>query len=371
MNTKARCFFAVLALLSLLCCALTSATVYAIEVDDLYQASVPVSDQSRQARGVSQKQALEQVLVKVSGTNEVLENAEVTQAIKNAGSYLRRFQFIRNDNNELMLLADFDEAKINKLLRNEGLPIWGKRRPSILLWLAGEDPQSGIRHVVSKESYAEVASKLMQHSQNRGLPMVLPLYDIVDNQKVLVSDVWGYFYDHIRKFSLRYKTDAIVIGRFRQYVESGEPSADQVEQAMQWQLQWRLYESDNIAKNSVHDGSLDDVLQQLVNDIANRFAQQYAVDASKVEGGNRLILTISNVGEIENLINAENLLLSFSAVSDVMLKSFQHDSAEFEVMLLGESLDLLQGLDLEKRFVKVFDPLADPQSQPLIYRWVP
>lgn len=368
MNTTLTAFFAVL--------LLQSFSLKAIEVDDLYQASVTISNQSRQARLTAQKDALRKVLVKVSGSYSVLDNEEIKKAVRQAGLYVRRFQFIRNDDNELQLLAQFDEAKINKLLRTEALPIWGKRRPSILLWLAGEDPQSGVRQVVSNHSYVQLANQIKQISQDRGLPIVIPLYDIVDNQKVLVSDVWGYFYNHIRKFSLRYNTDAIVISRFKKQPPNEQQQSDipmqaPLEQSDGWQLQWRLFESDDVVDASAHEGRLDQVLNRLVNDLADRYAQQYAVDSSKVEGGNRLILTVTNVGKIENLINAEQLLMSFSAVSDVLLKSVKDDVAEFEILLLGESLDLLQGLELEKRFEKVFDPLIDPQNQPLAFRWNP
>lgn len=354
----------------------------ATEVEDLYQSSVNVANQSKQARNTAQKEALKNVFVKVSGKYSVLDNEEIQKAVLNASSYVRRFQFTRDDDNQLMLLVDFDEAKINKLLRNEALPIWGKRRPSILLWLAGEDPQTGRRQVVSNQSYSEYAQQIRKLSEQRGLPLVVPLYDIVDNQKVMVSDVWGYFYSHIAKFSLRYNTDAIVIARFKQdkadpideltqtLAQPPEPATEHNKQ-MSWQLQWRLFEANDVAQTGQETGQVSELLVSLVNNLADRYAKEYAVDSSKVEGGSRIVLTVTNVGDIESLINAEELLMSFSAVSDVLLKSVKQDTAEFEILLLGESLDLLQGLELEKRFEKIFDPLENPQNQPLAFRWKP
>jgi hypothetical protein len=367
------------AFISLVCALIWSPKGLSIEVADLYQASVTISNQSREARNTSQKDAFRKVLVKVSGTYQVLDNPEVKKAIRKAGQYLREFEFIRNDENQMRLEAKFDQVKINRLLRSESLPIWGKRRPSILLWMAVEDPDTAIRNVISKESYSHLMARIQKASDDRGLPIVFPLYDIEDNQKVSVSDVWGHFYQHIVQFSRRYKSDATVISRFWHEVDTQETDTIEpnvhVPQALEdknWKLEWRLYETDALVEIKTITGNLNQVLDQLVHTMADRYATQYAVDSSSLDSGNRIILTVSNVGDIQNLIEAEKLLLSFSAVSDVLLKTVNDEIAEFEILLLGESLDLLQGLELEQHFKKIFDPLADTdESQPLEFRWIP
>ena len=143
-----------------------SCGVSAIEVPDLYQASAVVSSQSPKARIISQRDAFKKVLVKVSGNNTVLDHPQIKQAISKAADYVRQFQFGRNEDNEQFLLATFDEAKINKLLRRESLPIWGKRRPSILLWMVGEDSDTAVRRVGSKESYGHLMTQIEKVSKN-------------------------------------------------------------------------------------------------------------------------------------------------------------------------------------------------------------
>ena len=348
-------------------------SVKAIEVNDLYQATVPVQNQSRQVRAIAEREALSEVIIKVSGQHEVLESAEIKNAVSNASQYLRQFEFSRDDQGQLLLHAQFDENKLNKLLRRESLPIWGKRRPAILLWMAGEDAQTLVRHVISRESYNHLREQILTVSKQRGLPILFPLYDLQDNQSVSVSDVWGHFYHHIVKFSARYDHDAIVIARFRHLDETQEQanlSADG--QDMNWNLQWRLYEQDNLVKVNAIDGNLTEVLEQLVHALADNYANQYAVNSANLANASSMILTVHGVGDIKHLIAAEDLLGSFSAVADVNLHHLKGQTAQFNVTLLGEPLDLIKGMALEQQFEAVFDPLNDNKDElNTEFRWVP
>ena len=379
----------VLVLLSVLCIMLLSNVTQAIEVRDLYQTSVVVENQSRQARAAAHKEALSKLFVKISGRHSVLENSEVKKAIRGASQYVRKFEFNRDEDGNLMLQTDFDEAKLNKLLRQEALPIWGKRRPAILLWMAGEDAQTMVRHVISRESYNHLRNQVLAISKDRGLPIIFPLYDLQDNQSVSVSDVWGYFYHHIAKFSDRYDADAIVIARFRHVpkdtlekseqqisesndmVTSGEVTHTN-EQDTNWNLQWRLYENDSLVKVNNIDGFLTDVLEQLVHNMADDYASQYAVDSANLANASSIMLTVHGVGDIKHLMAAEQLLTSFSAVADVTLENLRAEVAKFKVTLVGEPLDLVQGMALEQHFEEIFDPLNDDRSKiNTDFRWVP
>ena len=327
------------------------------------------------------------MFVKISGQDSVLENSEVKKAIRGASQYVRKFEFNRNEDGNLMLQTDFDEAKLNKLLRQEALPIWGKRRPAILLWMAGEDAQTMVRHVISRESYNHLRNQVLAISKERGLPIIFPLYDLQDNQSVSVSDVWGYFYHHIAQFSNRYDADAIVIARFRHAPKerldsAGTESAEDVvnsedklhanEQDTNWNLQWRLYENDSLVKVNSIDGHLTDVLEQLVHTMADDYASQYAVDSANLANASSITLTVHGVGDIKHLMAAEQLLTSFSAVADVTLENLRAEVAKFKVTLVGEPLDLVQGMALEQHFEEIFDPLNDDRSKiNTDFRWVP
>ncbi|MFT5163185.1 MAG: hypothetical protein ACI9FJ_001770 [Alteromonadaceae bacterium] len=366
---------AFLTLLTALMLLLTTSMVSAIEVPNLYRASVIISNQSSQARTTAQRDVFTKVLVKVSGNHDVLANETVKSAVRKASQYLNQYRFIRDDNNELTLEASFDQGKVNRLLRQESLPIWGKRRPSVLMWMAGEDSDTLTRQVISKESYPHVLRQIERLSKDRGLPVIFPLYDLQDNKVVSVSDVWGHFFEHIDAYSQRYNVDALVISRFW-YEQPGSSANVGGTQApvneQNWKLQWRLYEQGKLIENHIITGELNRLMALLVNTMADKYAAEYAVDSLNLDNASRIVLTVRNVSDITHLMAAEKLLMSFSAVADVLLKTINNDVAEFEIVLVGELLDLLQGLDLERHLVKDLDPLArKADSQTLEFRWVP
>lgn len=377
--------FCLLFILSL-CVALLAlglpVSVSAIEVQDLYQDSVIISNQSRQARTTAQRDVFRKVLIKVSGSRKVLEHTEIKTAVNRVNRYLNQYRFSRNVQNQAVIEASFDEGKVNRLLRVNGLPIWGKRRPSILLWMAAEHIDTQNRQAISKDLYPQQLQLIEQLSKDRGLPIILPLYDLQDNKAVSVSDIWGYFFDHIKQSSSRYKSDAIIISRLWPEPADKTPLIAATSlpgvgvlaneaPAVNWQLEWRLYEKGQLVAMESRHGTPGKLFKALINTTADRYAAEYAVDALDLDNATRIVLTVTNVAQVSDLINAEKLLISFSAVSDVLLKRFKGDSAEFEVALVGELLDLVQGLALETHFEKIYDPLAEHSAeQPLELRWV-
>lgn len=367
--------------LTLIILLIWSNALPAFEVQGLYQGSVAVPDQSRKSRSMAQQQTLAKVLIKVTGRTQTLEHPAIKTALRQAGRYLRRFQFDRDEQGQWLYVADFDESKLNQLLRQQGLPIWGKRRPKILLWIAGEQRQNLSRYVIHDENYPEIRQQILTISQERGLPILLPNAEQIAESAVSVSDVWGYFGHYLYQQSTVYQQDQMVIARFRQHSGDDDPYFVQeklpinLQQSQlladQWRLQWRLYKQDQYIQMNHLDGTLEQVIDQLVHGIADHYAQQYAVSAANLANAPTMFLTVHGVGELPQLIAAERLLASFSAVAMVNLHAMQSDKAIFNITLVGESLDLLRGLALERQFTAMEDPLNPDDNLNTEFRWVP
>jgi len=69
------------------------------------------------------------------------------------------------------------------------VPIWGKQRPSTLVWLVVED--EGGRRLIGTDEESEYLSVLKERASVRGIPMLIPLLDLEDNARLKPSDVWG------------------------------------------------------------------------------------------------------------------------------------------------------------------------------------
>ena len=75
----------------------------AVVVENLYRADIEVEDHSARVLQKATRAGLAQVLVKVSGSREVLENEDVKRGLRDNRRYLQRYQYHRLETGELNL----------------------------------------------------------------------------------------------------------------------------------------------------------------------------------------------------------------------------------------------------------------------------
>lgn len=185
--------------------------VFAAQRVVVNEAYVEVSDQSQRTQQAALKKALRQVLVKMSGSPDVLENAGVRAALRSPQSLLRSYRF-SFDNSTTYYVAEFDQTKLTELLQREMLPLWGDRRPVTILWLA-HDTADGERRVLDESFQSALSTSLKHTARERGVPLTLPLMDLTDTVNITTYDVWGRFVEPLRDASVRYAVDNIIGAR--------------------------------------------------------------------------------------------------------------------------------------------------------------
>lgn len=354
-----------LCLLMFWCCAINHPQ--AIEMTRLYVATVMIADQSIDAREDAHESALKQVFVRASGSNDVLTHQAVKNAIKTASRYVVRYQYLF-ENNQQLLLVEFDQQKVNQLLRQNDLNIWGTRRPQVLIWYAQQKNQS--RVLLGEVTTPKRLSKFNAKFMERGLPVVFPLLDLDDVSFVSVSDVWGRFDEHIAQYSARYPHDEFILAR--QYSLNSETSV----------VDWVVYEKgketctpvDAQLSGDCHrtlEGSPEEIEPLFADSVSDYYAAQYAVTAAEFGGQRQVILPVYGVDSLPKMMEAEARLESFSSVFNCQVYQIQGSKVVFKLSLLGEVSDVYDALELDSRFKRIFDPLARPVAdQPREYRWL-
>jgi hypothetical protein len=207
-------------------------------VADMYEATIPAKSQDRQDRDDAIRLALAQVLVRVSGRTQIAESDEfprIKAALVNATNYAQQFRF--RNNPQLSdpvtgapgqeLWVKFDSVVVNKLLRENNIPVWDKTRPATLVWLVSDEHAH--RDIISQDTAGMVRSALNLRSLSRGLPLRLPQMDIADRNTIQINEVWSNNEMAIRRASQRYPSDAILVGRLL------------LLPAGQWNVNWSLY----------------------------------------------------------------------------------------------------------------------------------
>src|SRR5688572_16754068 len=172
----------------LLCLVFWSACTNAAEMTGLYDASIPIGSRDnererQQAYGV----ALREVLLKLTGRQDTLENPEIKRGIGTAQTYVESWTYrtvpvapapdvTTNSGEQLLLQVGFFPSEIQNLLNTARIPIWPQNRPDTLLWIVVEQ-ELGTRTMfgTSVENSPEIMRAIEEAAAKRGLPLLLPL----------------------------------------------------------------------------------------------------------------------------------------------------------------------------------------------------
>lgn len=345
---------------SLVLCVLviTGKILYAYEIEGLYAAKVALRSQSDQEIRAAQRAAFSKVLIKVSGLSAIVDEAIVKQALRNSGQYLSQFTFLIEDHKQ-MLQADFDEGKVNDLILRTKKGVWGKHRPQALVWLVVDDGFSKKRHLLTASESKEYGQLINQVAESRGLPVIFPLWDIEDTMSLSINDVWGQFDQTILEASKRYQVDTIILARLRFNPELSE-----------WIGEWRFFVDRQWTFGQKTDIEPDTILQQMMNQYGDQLGSKFAVNLLS-EGKQRIHVRISNLQSLESYAHLMEYLNSLTIVESAQLVTIEKGTAEVAMTILGTYGDLVEAAVIDKRLVRLFDPVIKEQLSATDFEWNP
>lgn len=91
---------------------------------DAYGASVAVEDQSPQVRDKALREALAEVIGRVSGSS-LKGSGRTGPVLARANQLLRSLSYTADEKNQLIMTAQFDPPALEAALKSAGLPVWG------------------------------------------------------------------------------------------------------------------------------------------------------------------------------------------------------------------------------------------------------
>ena len=246
---------------------------------------------------------------------------------------------------DLRLWARFDSRALDALIQEAGLPIWGKTRPSMLMWLAVEDPSG--RYLVGAEDSPTVTNVLHGTADGRGLPFVVPLMDLVDRSLIRVSDVWAGFPDKILQASDRYRADTVLLARIYQV------------NAIEWEARWRLFidgaPHDWVLRNEALDTLLIQGLNQAVDVVATRFSQTASEVSEAV-----IDVVVNDIRTLGDYARTLAYLQSLDGVSRVDVNGVSSNQILFSLAIRGGTASFTQVIGLGRTLAPA-DASADMQ----------
>lgn len=368
---------------------LLSMPLKAVEVKGLYQASIAINSQNSSDRAHALKKALAAVMLKVGGEKSVLDNNVIKQSLKNYRLYLSQYRYQhkalqvadqQGNKKQLFLLASFNKDKINQLFQQANLPLWGSLRPQVLLWLI--DEQGLTRRIMSNSSASNLPFMVNEFSAQRGLPIIMPLMDLVDTNNIQLSDLWGRFQQPIKAASRRYLGEAIVVMRIsnsslvnfdKDEKVDAEPSdcgllcaqfhTSKQQYVLDWSLlDWGLIKGQQKLSQQYQGSVPQALLEQGLADITELIYQRYALSTTS---DNDFVIEVENIDSLATYVAVFDFLSNLSSVKSVTLLSAKAGARRFNLQLLGSEEALLASLKLSKQLTQYIDPLAQ-FNEPLI-----
>lgn len=304
------------------------------------------------------EEALQQVLVKVSGNADINKLASSKTLAKKIPDMLSQFGY-KNIDNKRFYFALFEKKSINDALIAMQQPIWDEMRPSPLIWLVNENRQLTSENMVDSSEDDAISEGLNKSQIERGITGQFPLIDLDDLLVVSVSDVSGRFYQAVAEASKRYDAEYFVLANLK--------SAD----AGQWQLKWELVQFNaRTQKNKVlikqtSNGGKAEVMSSMLGDITDYYAKQFAVLENNGARSVQL-LNINNINSLSKLMELKNVLNKVNSIDSFEVVSLDDKKLEVLVTLKGSLTNLKNALNAQSKLQRNLIT-----SDPFYYNWQP
>jgi hypothetical protein len=312
----------------------------ALEMTSLYSVEVPF-DAEDPDRKNAYRTALDQVLIRITGTTAAAESPELAELFPNPARYVSQYRS-GPDNS---VIVSLDGPAIEKVLRQSGAMVWGSERPLTLVWLAVDWGQ-GEREIVAADDARSLPGAGRSIDRNRllrervdevaslrGIPVVFPLLDTQDLESINFSDIWGGFDDRVLDASLRYGATSVLVGRIK---------ADEV-QGLGNRWTWYL-------DNERLDWGGEP--EEVVNLMADSLALQYAFRGN--EPLDAIRLSISGINSVVAYGEVQRLVENLAAIDTHLVESVEGDKITYEVQVQGGAERLQRALEQSR----LLEPIA-------------
>ena len=358
-------------------------SVSAAERIDLYVATVQVETQQQVDRNTAFTDALKQVIVKVTGDEQVLDHPELDVLLQKSSRYVSGFSYQKNalydgdvssneeeetapsndssnglfaqslSEKEYLLKVQFAGDALLNHIRQLGLPVWGALRPSIIAWIVMQE--GGERYLVNSD-YPTLSASLSRETERAGLPVYLPVGDLQDMSSVNLNELWGLFPSSVKRASQRYPSDFKLLGRVYQAEEGLE-------------LKWTLLAGGSAKSGSAKAADYPSLWGQMTVELARHLAKQFAVVSDPMADAQEFRIAVSGIDQFLDYASMVEHLKSLSSVEGMSIQKIYQDRVGLDIRLRGSRANFEQQVSLAGKLQVVAPPFTvktglEPETVP-------
>ncbi len=308
------------------CACVFGVAVHAADVAGLYEAAVDTS--TDKARDSAFVEAFRMVSVKVSGIRSAAD--KFSSDIPNIRNNVQ-LRAVRPDG---AVTIRFDSAWVDHMLTAANLPIWGRERPTVLIWLSVPDASGKPVWVTSEQSgpVAPERDAIERVAAARGLPIIWPAMDAADLATVgtLVGAARGSS-QALSASGERYRADAVLLGVGNRDAAGGV--------TVRWSF---ALPGDDEGPLGETQTSVDEGVQQA----ADRCARLFAVAAG---AHSDVSVSISGIHTFDAYAGAMSYLQGLTVVLGISVDQLSADTLRLRVAVRGDAGTLRHAAELKRR----------------------
>jgi hypothetical protein len=294
-----------------------AAPVQGAVVAGLYETVVSPSDKPRDS---SFAEAMRQVAVRVSGSREAAERIMATRPAPDARRYVQQFSFKGDGSAQV----SFDSTTFDRLLTSAGLPIWGRERPAVLVWLNIQDATGriGWQGVTDRSAEREQFESV---AKARGMPLVWPSLDTTDLATAAALAGGARSYEQLMSSGERYRADAVLVGTA----------------AAGGSIRWSFAFNGEVVE-------LQSTLEDGMHLAADTCAKLLAVGAD-VRGA--VAVQIGGIRDLDAYARTLNYLEGLTLVRAITVQQLQGEQLDLVLSVRGDANALRRTIGLSKRLM--------------------
>jgi hypothetical protein len=308
-------------------------------VQDLYEAEVAVADQSAAELARAARQGLSDVVVKVSGSTQVLSNPTISKALGDARNRVQQYSYHKGPGvpPQTSVKLSFDGAYVTGLVVGAGAPIWTANRPAVLVWLVVEDAAG--RAFLNAATAPALMAAVQGEFARRGVPIQLPTYDAADSAALTPEQAWNLDDPALVPASARYQLRDILVGRVS-LLEGGGATGE-----------WSFLQGDNRVRRTSTVASEELFVRDGAALVAETLAARYAVAASSA--GGKVTLAVSGVTTYADYAAVISWLEGLELVERADVASVRGDTLTLSLKAKAGAAQLASIIELNRRLVLI------------------
>lgn len=313
-----------------------------------------VASQTPDVRSEAIRKAFREVLIKVTGNQDIETNRRVADNIDRADYYVQEYSYSSPTvhSSTYKLRVEFNQTDVKRMLKRAGVSYWGEMRPLILVWLATVNEQQQA-DILGAETLGNVLGTFKTQGERFGLPLIFPMMDMTDMSMVSANNITSVSLPDLQRASARYAPDAMLIGTM-------------VESKGGYDAHWNLVLGERIWDWSISAPTAAGVIADVLDDVSQTLSRKYEAKANS-NPSTWLTMDVKSVAEREDLAQLIRFLKKLTPVQEVELTQVNGTQVSFAVQVQGDLETFRDNASLGQHLI-----LRDQETgkNKMIYEWI-